>query len=76
MAAEKAEIIGMAVDGTIVGAQYAKGVEKMLDRLRRLAEDSNRHLDIHTSRPLLGARRSIADQPSYENQTHRHAHCL
>ncbi|MEW8506148.1 MAG: TetR/AcrR family transcriptional regulator [Candidatus Thiodiazotropha sp.] len=35
---EKAEIIGMAVDGAIVGAQYAEGVEEVLDRLRRLVD--------------------------------------
>ncbi|MES9991198.1 MAG: TetR/AcrR family transcriptional regulator [Candidatus Thiodiazotropha sp.] len=32
-AAEKAAIIGMAVDGAIVGAQYAVGVEEVLARL-------------------------------------------
>jgi AcrR family transcriptional regulator len=37
-AAAKAETIGMAVDGAIVGAQYAENVEEVLDRLQALIE--------------------------------------
>ncbi|MBT3045365.1 MAG: TetR family transcriptional regulator [gamma proteobacterium symbiont of Ctena orbiculata] len=37
-AAEKAAIIGMAVDGAIVGAQYAKPAETVLNRLQALLD--------------------------------------
>ena len=38
-AAETAEIIGMAVDGAIVGAQFAESVDAVLDTLRMLVDE-------------------------------------
>jgi AcrR family transcriptional regulator len=37
-AAEKAKIIGMAVDGAIVAAQYTKNIEEVLDSLQALLD--------------------------------------